>query len=786
MVCPAQNFLSGAIFYNTPINLAVCNKWSAEFDFRIFDGDMADGLAFCFLDVPPTGFVTGGGMGIPATANGLKVCFDPNPNCAPYDPSVMPKIEIRWGQGYDECTAQPTVSNVNGSLSFIRSDTYNHAKITYDTGNISVYVNNQLYLTAYQQFTFAGYMGFTASTGGRTDNHSITNVTVYTDMPPSVAGTSQTACSGSGVQLGSAPNAAYAYAWSPSTGLSATNIANPVATLTNNSDTTLIQTYYVLTSFSNNTGCASLDNVTVTVPPQPAVNVTATETEICAGTPVTFTAAVTNAAPAATYLWYKNGVSTGVSTATYSSTTFNNNDQVYCSVTSQNCTATSNITTLNVLPVITPSISITASLLTICPGTAITFTATAVGGGIAPQYQWTINGAPTGQGLSTFTTASLNNNDVVACRLTSNAVCVVPATANSNSFKINVNSVVAPLAVVMGPVRAVCKGTEVGLQVVVTNATAISYQWTVNGVNAGTDSTLTSTSFLDGDDVSCVVTVKTPCSTGTPISGGDVIIRVIPSENATVSITASNLNVCTGTPVTFTAVAANSGSSPVYQWMVNGIKAGENSTVFTSSTLQNNDVVTCQVTLQAVTCLVNYTPLSNALTVQVFALPTVNLPASATITAGDNITLQPTVTGDVVTYSWTPTTGLSNATAANPLASPLSNTTYTLTVTTSGGCTATASTQVKVLTKIIVIHNTFTPNADGKNDTWVIDDLDNYPLCTVDIFTRYGQKIFHSNGYATPWDGSFNNKALPFGVYYYVINLKNDTPILAGYVTIVK
>ncbi len=84
IVCPAQFWQTGAVFYNQPINLSACNKWIAEFDYRIYDGSLADGLTFCFLDVPPSGFVVGGGMGIPATAKGLKVCFDPNPLGAAY------------------------------------------------------------------------------------------------------------------------------------------------------------------------------------------------------------------------------------------------------------------------------------------------------------------------------------------------------------------------------------------------------------------------------------------------------------------------------------------------------------------------------------------------------------------------------------------------------------------------------------------------------------------------------------------------------------------------------
>ena len=267
---------SGAAFFNQPINLSMCDKWKAEFDFRLFDGTGADGLAFCFLDVPPVGFVAGGGLGIPATANGLKICFDTWNNCIPFDTGTvhldMPKIEIRWGTGYGECINQPTKDNSDGSISFIRSTNYNHAKITYDNGNIQVFVNDSLYVTGYQQFNFTGYLGFTASTGGYTDNHSIKNVVIYTEMPPSYAGNAMSFCPHDTVQLGGASNPAYSYAWTPSTGISDVTSSAPLLHLPNVSGTSLLQTYYVRTSFTNKPGCSSIDSVAIRVYPNPVIN----------------------------------------------------------------------------------------------------------------------------------------------------------------------------------------------------------------------------------------------------------------------------------------------------------------------------------------------------------------------------------------------------------------------------------------------------------------------------------------------------------------------------------
>ncbi|HXB43941.1 MAG TPA: PKD domain-containing protein [Puia sp.] len=287
LICPAILNSSGAVFYNQPINLSMCNRWKAEFDFRMFDGTGADGIAFCFLDVPPSGYVTGGGLGIPNTANGLKICFDTWNNCIPYDPSTvhqdMPKIEIRWGVGYNdntypnniisgECLNQPTRDNADGKISFLRSSSYNHAKITYDSGNIQVFVNDSLYLSGYQQFNFAGYLGFTASTGGYSDNHSIKNVVIYTQMPPSFAGNPLSFCPYDTVQLGGASNPTYSYSWYPSTGLNDPTVSSPLLHIPNDSSDFELHTYYVKTSFKNNPGCASVDSVALQVYPNPKVH----------------------------------------------------------------------------------------------------------------------------------------------------------------------------------------------------------------------------------------------------------------------------------------------------------------------------------------------------------------------------------------------------------------------------------------------------------------------------------------------------------------------------------
>ena len=113
--------------------------------------------------------------------------------------------------------------------------------------------------------------------------------------------------------------------------------------------------------------------------------------------------------------------------------------------------------------------------------------------------------------------------------------------------------------------------------------------------------------------------------------------------------------------------------------------------------------------------------------------------------------------------------------------------TYWVKVTYENGCSASDTVAVKVIGCLpAVIPNTFTPNGDGINDTWKIDGLAGFTNCTVSVYSRWGQLVFKSTGYPKPWDGTSNGKNLPFGTYYYIIDLKNNAPPVSGNVTIVR
>jgi gliding motility-associated-like protein len=172
-------------------------------------------------------------------------------------------------------------------------------------------------------------------------------------------------------------------------------------------------------------------------------------------------------------------------------------------------------------------------------------------------------------------------------------------------------------------------------------------------------------------------------------------------------------------------------------------------------------------------------------TLQVYPTPFVDAGPDRGVLEGGNVILQPKASGNGLSYLWTPPIGIDNPESATPKVSPPDDITYTLTVTSVNGCVAKDEVFVKVLRKPL-IPNVFTPNGDAINDTWVITYLDTYPGCTVDVYNRYGQRIYSSIGYGKPWDGRVNGNPVPVGTYYWVINPKNGREQMTGSVTIIR
>jgi gliding motility-associated-like protein len=112
---------------------------------------------------------------------------------------------------------------------------------------------------------------------------------------------------------------------------------------------------------------------------------------------------------------------------------------------------------------------------------------------------------------------------------------------------------------------------------------------------------------------------------------------------------------------------------------------------------------------------------------------------------------------------------------------------YSLTVTDMMGCTGHADIEVtRIEIDCINIPTSFTPNADGINDSWVINNSELYADATYQIFNRWGQEVYSVNGIWAPWDGTWNGNPIPAETYYYFIRLTPDSQTLQGTITIVR
>jgi gliding motility-associated-like protein len=110
---------------------------------------------------------------------------------------------------------------------------------------------------------------------------------------------------------------------------------------------------------------------------------------------------------------------------------------------------------------------------------------------------------------------------------------------------------------------------------------------------------------------------------------------------------------------------------------------------------------------------------------------------------------------------------------------------YTVTVTNSDGCTLDKNIEItSVENECIIIPNLVTPNGDGANDSWVIENIEMFPDVTVKVFNRWGQLLFESQGYNEPWDCTYQGKKLPVSSHVYIVDLHNGTEPLQGIVSI--
>lgn len=168
---------------------------------------------------------------------------------------------------------------------------------------------------------------------------------------------------------------------------------------------------------------------------------------------------------------------------------------------------------------------------------------------------------------------------------------------------------------------------------------------------------------------------------------------------------------------------------------------------------------------------------------------TITEPDAIAIVIGDTIlpvcdqsngSIDITVSGGIsaYVYQWT------NGSTTEDLADIPSGS-YGVTVTDQNGCSRSLSLNLEC-DAVLHIPQVLTPNSDGMNDVWFIEGLENYPSASVEIFNRWGNRVFYQNPYQNNWDGTSNNGALgsgylPDATYFFILDLGNGTQPISNY-----
>jgi gliding motility-associated-like protein len=209
----------------------------------------------------------------------------------------------------------------------------------------------------------------------------------------------------------------------------------------------------------------------------PAISISASSNPVCSGGNVDFTSTISNGGINPDYQWLKNGLTVGTNSPTYSDNTLVNSDLISCTLHSdESCasptSATSNLITMNVNPIVSPSITVSADINPSCSGDDVTFTAITSNGGNMPVFEWQKNGLPVGSNSPVYNDNLLNNNDIINCTLLSNASCASSSVATGNPVIITVNPVpVVSGYSLMNP--GTCGGTDGTISVSGLNASTL-------------------------------------------------------------------------------------------------------------------------------------------------------------------------------------------------------------------------------------------------------------------------------------------------------------------------
>jgi len=609
------------------------------------------------------------------------------------------------------------------------------------------YLNSDTGANVMANPTVFGVYGYTVVVTGVNDCSAVgtVTVTVVSSLTANV-GSDQSVCSGITAMLVGTGGAAYA--WYPAMGLS---------TVTGNATVFSIPTpgvySYTLTATSGS--CSSTAGVTVTVLVLPTVVVSPGAT-VCLGNAAALTAGLLNVTTQ-TITWFPAaGLSSSVGQRIYAApsvtTTYTviGTDQNGCS----NSTLANVTVTLNPLPVV----SISPANIAICFGDSTILTASGITGQLPMSYLWippatlsSDTGAIVIASPTIITSYTVTGTDGNGC------YSIASATVNVDSATVIIISPANSLSV--------CQGASIGLTV----SGGSSYSWLpVYGLSNVTSATVTASPTL-------FITYVVTGANGSCVGKDSVRISIYTLPTVVAS---ADVSVCSGGSAVLSATGA-----AVYNWSpatspTAGAVVSASPVAATSYTVTGTDGNGCQSYDTVLVSVVN--------PIQVAVSPEV------TIAAGSSTVVSASTGGR--SYLWIPADFLSCNSCQSVIASPTATTVYTVTMIDNNGCSSSATVSVDVAFSCgtIFVPDVFSPNADNVNDVFFVYgaehciDPNSY---TLQIFDRWGNRVFESFDPGQGWDGKYKGKELDEAVFIYSLQaiLINGTSVSKkGNISLIK
>ena len=360
---------------------------------------------------------------------------------------------------------------------------------------------------------------------------------------------------------------------------------------------------------------------------------------LCAGSTGAIFTATVSAAPVYSpyYHWQKNYLSVGTNSNTYTAASLNNGDFITCNITDGPIgptIASSNQVTI-VVPAGIPTFKLSSDHGTNnCVGTTVTLSPNSIiNGGTFPIFDWYKNGVHAFTGPNYVFIPV--NGDSVYCKMTSSSPCIIPDTVRSTTMKFTTFINVPTVTIISSyPNKPLCTGTQVTFSIKsYSNDGGGVFDWYKNGsiVYTGTAWSTYVDTPVNGESVYCKLTSKATCVLPDTAISNTIVLTVDTPSYPSVSISVnSGDTICPGTSVTCTASSAFGGTSPVYNWFVNGInvRVGYSYTF----TPLNGDVIYCKLKSNSY-CILTDTATSGSITF-IYSTPVVpSVTVSVSLTA---------------------------------------------------------------------------------------------------------------------------------------------------------